>query len=167
MSHSKRLLLLLVVLTAGVGCDQSTKALATAHLSAAAPMSFLSGTMQLQIAHNEGAFLSLGESLPRPWRLAILRGGVGVMLLALFGCALFAKSEHPPFILGLALVLAGGTSNLVDRFVHEGYVVDFIRLGVGPLRTGIFNVADVAITAGILMVLVPGSRRPPKWTPPG
>jgi signal peptidase II len=49
---------------------------------------------------------------------------------------------------GLALYLAGGASNLVDRVVR-GSVIDFMNVGVGPLRTGIFNVADVAILAGV------------------
>ena len=50
------------------------------------------------------------------------------------------------------LFLAGGASNWVDRLVH-GRVVDFLNLGIGPLRTGVFNVADVAIMAGLGLLL--------------
>jgi signal peptidase II len=75
------------------------------------------------------------------------------MLLALLAYALFVRAARATFIFALALVLAGGSSNLIDRFANDGYVVDFINLGVGPIRTGIFNVADVAITAGILLLL--------------
>jgi signal peptidase II len=80
------------------------------------------------------------------------------MLLGLLAYALFAKAEAP-FISALALVLAGGSSNLVDRFVNDGYVVDFINIGAGPIRTGIFNVADAAIAAGVLLILVHSWRR--------
>ncbi|MET0554978.1 MAG: signal peptidase II, partial [Vicinamibacteria bacterium] len=58
---------------------------------------------------------------------------------------------------GLGLVWAGGLSNLLDR-VRDGHVVDFVMLSAGPLRTGVFNVADVAITAGVVLVLF--ARKP-------
>ena len=57
------------------------------------------------------------------------------------------------------IFLAGGASNLIDRFTHGGYVVDFINLGIGSLRTGIFNVADIAITLGVLILLAHNRRQ--------
>ena len=159
MSIVKRLLLILFVLLACVGCDQSTKMYAEAKLPRVQPLSLLSGTVRLQVTHNEGSFLSLGVSAPKAWRLATLRVGVSALLLALLAYALFVRAARAPFIFALALVLAGGSSNLIDRFVNDGYVVDFINLGAGPIRTGIFNVADVAITAGALLLLIQSWRR--------
>ena len=49
--------------------------------------------------------------------------------------------------LGLVLFIAGGASNWIDR-VLRGSVVDFLNMGIGPLRTGVFNLADVAIMLG-------------------
>ena len=54
---------------------------------------------------------------------------------------------------GLVLFLAGGLSNLVDR-IALGSVIDFLNVGIGPIRTGIFNVADVAIMLGIALLAV-------------
>jgi signal peptidase II len=69
--------------------------------------------------------------------------------------------------LGLALFIAGGVSNWVDRVV-SGSVVDFMNVGVGWLRTGIFNFADVAIMLGILFSYSPSSRvaarRAKRWS---
>jgi signal peptidase II len=42
----------------------------------------------------------------------------------------------------------------VDRAFHQGSVVDFMNMGIGPLRTGVFNVADVAIMVGIGLLLL-------------
>jgi signal peptidase II len=56
------------------------------------------------------------------------------------------------------MFLAGGISNLVDR-IALGRVIDFLNVGIGPFRTGIFNVADVAIMAGIAVLLVEHWRR--------
>jgi len=159
MSIVKRLLLVLFVLVACVGCDQSTKMYAEAKLPRVQPLSLLSDTVRLQVTHNEGSFLSLGASAPKAWRLATLRVGVSAMLLALLAYTLFVTAGRAPFIFALALVLAGGASNLIDRFVNDGYVVDFINLGAGPIRTGIFNIADVAITVGALLLLIQSWRR--------
>ena len=60
--------------------------------------------------------------------------------------------------LGLALVVAGGVSNLADRVAH-GAVVDFLNVGLGSLRTGIFNVADMAIMTGVGLILLWAHRR--------
>jgi signal peptidase II len=57
-------------------------------------------------------------------------------------------------------VAAGGASNLIDRLAR-GTVTDFMNVGIGPLRTGIFNLADVAITLGAVLVVLggrPGAR---------
>lgn len=54
---------------------------------------------------------------------------------------------------GLILFVAGGLSNLIDR-VAMGSVIDFMNVGIGSFRTGIFNVADVAIMAGVALLLV-------------
>jgi signal peptidase II len=62
--------------------------------------------------------------------------------------------------LGLALFVAGGLSNWIDR-VTQGRVVDFLNVGVGPIRTGVFNIADLAIMAGaVAFVWGELSRRP-------
>jgi signal peptidase II len=54
-------------------------------------------------------------------------------------------------LIGGILFIAGGTSNLVDR-IARGNVVDFMNVGIGSLRTGIFNVADVALMVGVVLV---------------
>ena len=46
-----------------------------------------------------------------------------------------------------ALIVSGGASNLIDRVI-TGSVIDFLNVGIGPLRTGIFNAADVGIMVG-------------------
>jgi len=158
MSLVKRLCLILFILVACVGCDQATKVYAEAKLPKAQALSFLADTVRLQVAHNEGAFLSLGASLPKTWRVAGLRVGVGAMLLVLLAYALWVAAPSLSFILALALILAGGASNLIDRFAHAGYVIDFINLGLGPIRTGIFNIADIAITVGVFMLFVKSWR---------
>jgi signal peptidase II len=60
--------------------------------------------------------------------------------------------KHTPSVVALALVIAGGIGNLIDRVV-QGFVVDYVHMGLLGLRTGVFNVADVAISGGLLMLV--------------
>jgi len=56
-------------------------------------------------------------------------------------------------VAAVALLFAGGVGNLIDGVSSGGSVVDVINFGIGPLRTGIFNVADVAIMVGVIILL--------------
>ena len=54
----------------------------------------------------------------------------------------------------LAMLAGGGAGNWLDRLLRDGAVTDFMRVGAGPVSTGIFNVADVAIMAGAFGLLI-------------
>ena len=147
-TRRRRLVLAWVILLACVGCDQTTKRIATQTLRHAGPQSYLGDTVRLQYALNSGAFLSLGQNLPRQVRFVMF---AVLNALLLFVMAIFLlKKWDMPFVtfVSIALLLAGGLGNLIDRTTQHGLVTDFLNLGVGPLRTGIFNVADMAITLG-------------------
>jgi signal peptidase II len=58
----------------------------------------------------------------------------------------------------LSLIAGGGLSNLIDRIAYGGYVIDFLNIGLGGLRTGIFNIADVAIMVGAISLIVRSLR---------
>ena len=53
-----------------------------------------------------------------------------------------------------ALILAGGLGNIIDRIWHDRHVTDFMNVGIGSLRTGIFNVADMCVTAGVIGLVI-------------
>ena len=77
---------------------------------------------------------------------AAVLAGVGWFLL-------FRRDIDRVAFAALGLILAGGVGNLIDRVRLDGIVIDFLNLGIGGVRTGIFNVADIAITAGFLLLL--------------
>ena len=141
-------LLLLVIAT--IGCDRVTKHVAATALLGSPGLAFLGDTVRLEYAENTGAFLGLGADWPPGVRLALFTFGNGLVLLAVIVLAL-RHPWSPASLVGLSLLFAGGVSNLVDRALH-GSVIDFLNVGIGPVRTGIFNVADVAILAGVGLV---------------
>jgi signal peptidase II len=153
MMSSPRLFLIFTVLILCVGCDQATKAVAKGQLIDGEVVTLLGDSIRLQLAKNYGTFLSLGASLPVGVRNAATTIGVGIVLTALLAYAALSRAENPIATASYALLIGGGLSNLIDRIAYGGYVVDFLNIGIGPLRTGIFNVADMFIMAGVFMLL--------------
>jgi signal peptidase II len=114
--------------------------------------SLFADVVRFVYAENAGGFLSLGADLPAPLRMALLTVATGIVLLVLIALALAGRWRGWQ-LAGLTLFVGGGVSNWFDR-LFDGTVVDFLNVGIGPVRTGIFNVADVAIMIGLgLLVL--------------
>lgn len=131
--------------------DQLTKVAATRWLEPE-PWSFLGDTFRLQYALNTGAFLGLaGGWSPqvRFWLLTVLNAGFLLMLIGIL-CR-YWRMALGRFI-ACVLILAGGIGNLIDRISNDGQVTDFMNIGLGPVRSGIFNVADMAISGGALLL---------------
>ena len=153
MPRRKRMTLVVVILASCVGCDQRSKHLAADHLRGSAGMSLLADTVRLDYAENRGGFLELGALLPGPWRAAVFRVGCSAVIAAILSYTLIAARASCLQVLGLSLICGGGIGNLIDRWAY-GYARDFLNIGLGPIRTGIFNVADVALMTGCLLVLL-------------
>jgi signal peptidase II len=149
---------LMVAVLSTIGCDRATKHAATTMLAGAPSRSYLADTVRLVYVENAGGFLSLGAGLPSAVRTGLFTAGTGLLLCMLVVLAIRRRWDRLP-TLGLALFVAGGASNWIDR-VTRGSVVDFLSVGVGPVRTGVFNVADVAIMLGAgVVVLATSSKR--------
>jgi len=153
-SHRLRLIVATLVLMSCIGCDQATKSLATLSMRDAPARTYLNGIVRIEYALNAGCCLNLGSTLPSAVRSVLFIGLNGCLMLAV--CSfLFFKRDLPFFAyLAILLLLAGGIGNLIDRVTNQGLVTDFLNLGIGPVRTGIFNVADIAVTCGALAILV-------------
>ncbi len=152
MKISVRAIFLVLVTVSTIGCDRVTKHLATTLLAHRPTRSLLADSVRLVYAENTGGFLSLGANLGAAVRNSIFVIATGLVLATLIG--MLIRSRWPFWrALGVALFVAGGLSNWIDRLTR-GSVVDFLNVGVGWLRTGIFNVADVAIMLGIAILLL-------------
>jgi signal peptidase II len=147
-----RLLIIALVVASTIGCDRVTKHMATALLADKPAQSLLGDSVRLEYATNAGGFLSLGADLSPGVRASLFTVATGVFIVVL-SVGLFRSRRLFWRSLGIALLLAGGISNWIDR-ARSGMVVDFLNVGIGWLRTGIFNVADVAIMMGIAIFVV-------------
>lgn len=161
MHTLRRGVLICLLLLATAGCDRVTKHLAVTGLAGYPDHSYLGDTVRLQYHENPGAFLSLGASWSPVTRAVAFQLGNG-LFLAWVMVAASRRRWSRIGTAGLILFLAGAWSNLVDR-VFLGSVIDFLNVGIGPLRTGIFNVADVAIMVGAAFLLWEARRN--SYTP--
>lgn len=143
-----RLTLAAAILFGCVGCDQATKHLATQKLRGAEPYSLMASALRLQYAQNPGGFLSLGGQAAPTLRFWLFIALNTVFLAGVVYVVVKGWHMRLAAFVSLLFIFAGGIGNLIDRILNDGLVTDFIILGFGPLHTGIFNVADVAITCG-------------------
>jgi signal peptidase II len=148
-----RLALIATLLVGCVGCDQLSKGMARAQLALAENQSYLGDTFRITHVENPGAFLGIGANLSVPIRVAVFQGAISLVVLALLWIAAFRRDIRPRQVVGFTLLAASGVGNLIDRFLNDGRVTDFLNLGIGDLRTGIFNLADVFGMIGLVVLL--------------
>jgi len=143
-----RLPLALPIIGLGILIDQLSKVWAISSLQGKPSSTYLFDTIRITYAENTGAFLGLGSNLSPQLRFLILTAIVGLFLLGLLVYLFVSKEMDRVTLSSLSLIFAGGFSNFIDRALNDGAVVDFLNMGIGGLRTGIFNIADVYIMIG-------------------
>ncbi|HMS85045.1 MAG TPA: signal peptidase II [Nitrospira sp.] len=165
MPRFKQSIVILLLLFFCVGCDRLTKDAAQQYLALESPQSWFHDTVRLEYAENTGAFLSLGSSFSKEVRVIVFQVFPAIWIVGLALYLLFTKIPSTLHMVAWCLVLSGGVGNLLDRVFHDGRVVDFMNLGIGNLRTGIFNVADVCITVGVALLVLQTFQRPRQLVP--
>ena len=154
-----RILIILIVILVNIGIDQKTKQMAKETLMHESVKSYANDVFRLVYAENRGAFLSLGSGLSDDVRYFVL-SIIPVIILAGMMLYTFFSDELTFYqSIALAFIVGGGFSNIYDRFVNDGSVVDFMNMGLGSLRTGIFNFADLSIVFGMIAFLLLGFKK--------
>jgi len=107
----------------------------------------VTGFFDYVLVWNTGISYGLLASLP-VWGLGVIMA-VAIVALAIW----WVRAEHVLVRCGLMLVIGGALSNALDRLIY-GAVADFFHLHVGEWSFYIFNLADTAITVGVLLLLL-------------
>ncbi len=149
MKDEKKILLSIAVTLCVVIADQVTKALITGRLAWGEAHTILPGLFNIVYYKNTGAAFGIFSS-----------GGSGrttfltiVSLVALIIIAvLIRRSSDGRNALALSLIAGGAIGNLIDR-IRYGSVVDFLDFHIGTLHWPAFNIADSAITTGVIVML--------------
>lgn len=148
-----RYLVLLLLISANIGCDQVSKSVVRQKLDYHERISVVQDNVVLTKVENSGAFLSLGDDLSPMAKNLLLSALPAITMLMvlvwLFGQSTLSRGA----MFALCCVLGGGIGNIFDRIAY-GSVTDFIYLQLGFLHTGVFNCADVSITFGVVWLVI-------------
>jgi signal peptidase II len=150
-----RVLLIIFIVSINIGCDQSTKFLAKKYLKNTETIQVIDNFFILRYAENNGAFLSMFSALPASFRFIVL---IILPSIALMGMLLYLirnAGQSRLMIFSLGCILGGGISNvMIDRIFNNQNVVDFMNVGIGTIRSGIFNFADLSIMLGAGLIIL-------------
>lgn len=146
-----RSMIALLLVACNISCDQVSKNIARENIDHHQYIEVISDMFVLTKVENSGAFLGLGNEWPEPVKWVFL-AGIPLLILS-YGLYVLLSEYHISYqtALGLGFAIGGGFGNLYDRFVF-GSVTDFMHIDVGFFRTGIFNMADVSITIGVILL---------------
>jgi signal peptidase II len=117
---------LLFALAAFTFLDQASKEMAVQAHPFPPAMSFLNGIVRFRLAENTGLFMSFGDTFPEPVRFWLFTVSTAIVLGALLVYSLMKPGLPGLQRISIAMMAGGGLSNVIDRFLHEGAVIDFV-----------------------------------------
>jgi signal peptidase II len=121
----------------------------------------IKGVLNLQYAENCGAAFSMLRTAPR-WLRVIVFGTVSIGAAFLLISMFVRGAGGPLFALAVPLILSGAAGNNLGDRPRHGFVVDFLQVHPDLFNYPIFNVADIWIVAGAILMLVDGFLKPRK-----
>ena len=159
-----RSLLILILVAFNVGLDQVSKEIVRETVVPGSRTELLGKQLQLMNVENSGAFLSMGSDSNPTVKLIFLL----ILPVIVLGVVLYYVLTNTTLdrlsIVGFSSIAGGGIANLYDRFLY-GSVTDFLSMDFGGIfRTGIFNVADLSVTTGMVFLLISSFLNRPKKT---
>lgn len=163
MTNRNIFIALLVI--ANIAIDQVSKFWVRANFAYGESKSIIDEYFIMQYVENKGAFLGMGSDL-NPTLRVILLLVLPVIVLGYVTYYIIKNKELDKMsLIAFCCIIGGGIANVFDRIVL-GSVTDFFFIDLGGVfRTGIFNLADVSVTTGMIMLLVASFMAPKKKNP--
>ena len=153
LDKRKRNLLITIIVFLSIAFDQISKIWVRNNFESYVENSIVGDIFTLIKVENTGAFLGMGSELSETPRILLLIVLPIVVLISITIYTYFDKSLDKISIIGFSLIIGGGIANIFDRIVF-GSVTDFLYLNFGSIfKTGIFNIADVSVTTGMILIL--------------
>ncbi|RED50405.1 signal peptidase II [Seonamhaeicola aphaedonensis] len=153
MKISRRSAFIILTIIGSIGLDQISKVWVRAHVKAGSVSEIFGDYFTLHNVENKGAFLGMGSDLNETLRVVLLLILPVVVLGLVLRYVFKDKSLGNWSLFAFASIIGGGIANVYDRFVY-GSVTDFWHIKLtDTLRTGIFNVADVFVSTGMIILV--------------
>jgi signal peptidase II len=136
-----------------VALDQLTKALIRSKLALHDSVNVVQGMLDITHVRNTGAAFGMLNEMQFRYKAGVM---VLIAIAALVAVGMYATTlprGQRVARFGLALILGGAVGNLIDRAI-AGYVIDFVDVYWRGIHFWAFNVADSAITVGVVLMLL-------------
>ncbi|MGJ8591932.1 MAG: signal peptidase II [Aquaticitalea sp.] len=149
-----RNLSIIILIVANIAIDQISKAIVRVEVAKSEIIQIVGDTFILTNVENKGAFLGMGSDLSDTSRLLFLL----ILPILVLGYVIYYIVKNKELdrmsLIAFCCIIGGGIANVYDRVVY-GSVTDFFHIDFGGwLKTGIFNVADMSVSAGMIMLLI-------------
>ena len=159
LDKRKRNLLITTIVFLSIALDQISKIWVRNNFDSYIENSIISDLFTLIKVENTGAFLGMGSELSEILRILLLIVLPIIVLISITIYNYIDKTLDKISIIGFSLIIGGGIGNIFDRIVY-GSVTDFLYLDFGGIfKTGIFNIADLSVTTGMILILISSFKK--------
>lgn len=151
-----RTLFIALLIIFNIAIDQISKVIVRNTLTFREEIDVIGSYFQLIWVENKGAFLGMGSDMDPTLRLIFLLILPTLVLGYVIYYLIKTKELDRLSLIAFCCIAGGGIANVFDRIVY-GQVTDFFFINLGGVfKTGIFNIADMSVTAGMVMLLLSG-----------
>jgi signal peptidase II len=159
LNKKSRYLLITMLVLLSIAFDQISKIWVRNNFESYSEKSIIGDVFTLIKVENTGAFLGMGSELSEIPRILLLIILPVIVLISITLYTYIDKSLDKLSIIGFSLIIGGGIANIFDRIVF-GSVTDFLYINLGGIfKTGIFNIADLSVTTGMIIILISSFKR--------
>ena len=159
MKFTKRSSYIILVVVLSIAADQISKIIVRAQVKPGTSTNIIGKYFQLLNVENTGAFLGMGSDLNESLRIILLLILPILVLGFVFRYIFKDKTLDNWSLFAYASIIGGGIANVYDRFAY-GSVTDFLYIKLTDvLRTGIFNIADLSVTTGMIILLITNFKK--------
>ena len=159
LNKRKRNLFITTIVFLSIILDQISKIWVRNNFESYIENSIIGDVFTLIKVENTGAFLGMGSELSEIPRVLLLIALPIIVLVSITIYTYIDKSLDKISIIGFSLIIGGGVGNIFDRIVY-GSVTDFLYLNFGGIfKTGIFNIADLSVTCGMILILISSFKK--------
>ena len=161
LNKKARYFLITILVLLSIAFDQISKIWVRNNFESYSEKSIIGDVFTLIKVENTGAFLGMGSELSEIPRILLLIILPVIVLISITLYTYIDKSLDKLSIIGFSLIIGGGIANIFDRIVF-GSVTDFLYINLGGIfKTGIFNIADLSVTTGMILILISSFKRKP------
>lgn len=158
MIEKNRNISITILIAVSILLDQLSKFLIRQNVDQYSEIKLIGDYFILTNVENSGAFLGMGSDFSPFIKTIFLLILPVIVLICIMVYVYRDKQIDKISLIGFCFIIGGGIANIYDRILY-GSVTDFLFIDLGGIfKTGIFNIADLSVTTGMILILLMSFR---------